>query len=64
MLIPLGLKVISQVDISNILKDKYMQNLFKQTQIGKTGMSLPVEVKSKKTLDDVKKLIALRYDSQ
>ena len=49
--------------MSNLLQDKYMQNLFKQTKPGKTGMSLPVEVKSSKTLQDVKKLIALRYES-
>ena len=61
MLIPLGLKEISQVDISNLLKDKYMQDLFTRTKAGKTGMSLAVEVKSKKTLNDIKKLIALRY---
>jgi len=64
MLLPLGLREISQVDISNLLQDKYMQNLFKQAKPGKTGMSLPVEVKSSKTLQDVKKLIALRYDSR
>ena len=64
MLLPLGLKEISQVDTSNLLRDRYMQNLFKQTIPGKTGMSLPVEVKSSKTLQDVKKLIALRYDTR
>lgn len=59
-LIHVGAKESSEADLLIPLCEEYTQNLYKQTEFGTVGKSLPMEVTSENRLRDVKKLIALR----
>jgi len=60
MLVPIGLKDMTEAELVMPLCTEYTQNLFKQAKTGHTGKSLAFEVKDESVLKDVKQLIALR----
>ncbi len=62
-LISVNSKEILEEDVLKLLGDDYMKDLFRRTKSGTNGKSLPVEVRSKSILNDVKTLIELRASS-
>lgn len=59
-LIAVGAKEIAEADLLIPLFDEYTQNLYRRTEFGTLGKSLPVEITNENILRDVKNLIALR----
>ncbi len=59
-LIAVGTKEKTEADLLIPSCDQYTLNLYRQTESGKTGKSLAIEVTSETILRDVKDLIALR----
>ncbi len=62
-LINVNAKEISEDDVLILLRDDYMKDVFQRTKPGTNGKSLPVEVRNKNILRDVKTLIELRASS-
>lgn len=59
-LIAVSAKEIAEADLLIPLCDEYTQSLYRQTEFGAAGKSLPIEVTSENILCDVKNLIELR----
>ncbi len=62
-LITVSAKQISEDDVLILLRSDYMKDLFVRTKAGTNGKSLPIEVRNKNILRDVKTLIELRASS-